>query len=100
MFQKTICLWCQKDIAEAICQYCHPSDEVLKLNFRGRGNLNGDRFEIPFFTIGSETFIKQEQELMASKMPIIKLIESNAVLDLQRQIDNEFIYSFKNLYMV
>jgi len=40
-------------------------------------------FEVPFFTIASETFEKTEQELLAYEMPITQVIENNTLKDLQ-----------------
>lgn len=71
-----------------------PNSRAMTLNFRGRPDTTyvmGERYEIPFFTVSSEEFQKLEEELLAYEMPIMDLIERNAVVDIQTIEDEEFI---------
>lgn len=63
-----------------------PNSQAVSLTFRGTPRaryISGERYEIPFFTVASEEFQKTEQELLAYKMPITKIIEDNTVFDIQ-----------------
>ena len=71
-----------------------PDSKAMAMTFRGEPTvryIEGKRYEIPFFTIGSEKFEKTEQELMAYRMPITKIIEDNAVKDIQEMEDHRFL---------
>ncbi len=71
-----------------------PNSQAVSLTFRGQPRvryIQGTRYEIPFFTISSEKFEKTEQELMAYRMPITKIIEDNAVKDIQEVEDHRFL---------
>ena len=71
-----------------------PNSRAMSLTFRGQPTarwISGPRYEIPFFTISSEKFEKTEQELLAYRMPITKIIEDNAVKDIQEIEDHRFI---------
>jgi len=71
-----------------------PDSKAMAMTFRGEPTvryIEGSRYEIPFFTIGSEKFEKTEQELMAYRMPITKIIEDNAVKDIQEIEDHRFL---------
>ena len=71
-----------------------PDSKAMAMTFRGEPTvryIEGKRYEIPFFTIGSEKFEKTEQELMAYRMPITKIIEDNAVKDIQEIEDHRFL---------
>lgn len=68
-----------------------PNSRAMSMTFRGQPTaryISGDRFEIPFFTISSERFEKTEQELMAYRMAITKIIEENSVKDIQEIEDH------------
>jgi hypothetical protein len=70
-----------------------PNSTATALNFRGQSNLSyiqGRRYEIPFFKIGSERFEADEGELMASDFPITKVIEDQSVRDMDRIEDQQF----------
>lgn len=71
-----------------------PQSLAVALNFRSQPDgrfISAPRFEIPFFTISSERFMKTEQELQSYEMPITKVIEQNSVKDLQRIQDRTFM---------
>tara|TARA_Y100001973_G_scaffold106120_1_gene182166 strand:- start:9728 stop:10795 length:1068 start_codon:yes stop_codon:yes gene_type:complete len=71
-----------------------PNSRAVSMTFRGQPTaryISGPRYEIPFFTVSSEKFEKTEQELMAYRMPITKIIEDNAVKDLQEIEDHRFL---------
>jgi len=71
-----------------------PQSAAAAVNFRGRAYeryIQGDRYEIPFFKVESETFKKNEGELLAYDYPVTKVIEENSVKDLQKTEDGKFI---------
>lgn len=71
-----------------------PNSKAMSLNFRGRPDakyIMGERYEIPFYKVSTEEYQKQEEELLAYEMPILDLIERNAVLDIQAIEDETFI---------
>jgi hypothetical protein len=71
-----------------------PNSKAMALNFRGRPDakyIMGERYEIPFYKVSTEDYQKQEEELLAYEMPILDLIERNAVLDIQAIEDETFI---------
>ena len=70
-----------------------PQSRAMAITFRDQPTarfIRGARAEIPFFTISSEKFEKNEQELLAYEMPITKIIEDNSVKDIQEIEDREF----------
>ena len=71
-----------------------PDSQAMALNFRGDATykyIEGDRYEIPFFTVSSENYQKTEEELLAYNMPITEVIEKNSVLDIHKQEDTTFL---------
>jgi len=77
-----------------------PNSTAAALNFRGQSNLNyiqGRRYEIPFFKIGSERFEADEGELMASDFPITKVIEDQSVRDMDRIEDQQFFEACRQI---
>jgi hypothetical protein len=67
-----------------------PNSRAMSMTFRGQPTgryIKGERYEIPMFTISSERFEKTEQELLAYRMPITKVIEDNSVKDIQEVED-------------
>lgn len=71
-----------------------PDSKAMALNFRGDATykyVEGDRYEIPFFTVSSENYQKTEEELLAYNMPITEVIEKNSVLDIHKQEDTTFL---------
>jgi len=73
-----------------------PNSKAMSLNFRGRPDakyIMGERYEIPFYKVSTEEYQKQEEELLAYEMPILDLIERNAVLDIQAIEDETFIHT-------
>lgn len=64
------------------------------LTFKGTPKVDyvrGDRATIPFFSVSSDRYEKNEQELRAYEYPIQKVIEENSVKEIQRQEDGRFI---------
>lgn len=71
-----------------------PNSRAMTLTFRGQPTaryIQGTRYEIPIFTVSSERFEKTEQELLAYRMPITKVIEDNSVKDIQEIEDHRFL---------
>jgi hypothetical protein len=71
-----------------------PNSRAMSLTFRGQPTarfIRAPRYEIPLFTISSERFEKVEQELLAYRMPITKVIEDNSVKDIQEIEDYRFL---------
>lgn len=71
-----------------------PDSKAMAVNFRGAGDtsyVQGDRYEIAFYKIESDTFEKEEIELLAYEMPITSIIENNTVKDIQKIEDEGFI---------
>lgn len=71
-----------------------PNSRAMSLTFRGQPTarfIRAPRYEIPFFTVSSERFEKTEQELLAYRMPITKVIEDNSVRDIQEVEDHRFL---------
>lgn len=71
-----------------------PNSRAMTLTFRGQPTaryIRGSRYEIPIFTVSSERFEKVEQELLAYRMPITKVIEDNSVKDIQEVQDHRFL---------
>lgn len=71
-----------------------PKSRAMTVTFRGEATTNfirAPRMFVPFFTISSEKYVKTEEELLAYRMPITKVIEDNSVKDLQEVKDREFL---------
>lgn len=71
-----------------------PRSRAMAVSFRGQPKariIRAPRYEIPFFTVASEKFQKPEQELLAYRMPLTKVIEENMVKDLEEVEDREFL---------
>lgn len=71
-----------------------PNSKAVSMTFRGQPSaryIQGERYEIAMHTISSERFEKTEQELLAYRMPITKIIEDNSVKDIQEIEDHRFI---------
>jgi hypothetical protein len=72
-----------------------PDSTATTLNFRGRADISyirQRRYAIPFWTVSSARFQKEEAELRASRSPLTKIIEENSLLDLQGQIDDTWMF--------
>ena len=71
-----------------------PDSKAMAINFRGDADWNyleGERYEIPLYSVSSENFQKTEEELLAYDMPLTEVIERNSVLDIQRIEDTQFL---------
>ena len=75
-----------------------PDSIAMHVNWRGEPNktyVQGKRYAIPMATITTERFQKSEQELRSYRMPLTKVIEQNAMKDLQEQEDARFMAHVK-----
>ena len=67
---------------------------AMRITFRG-GNMaefiRAPRVAVPFYTIMSPMFEKTEQELLAYQMPLTKLVERNAIKDIELIQDYVFL---------
>ena len=71
-----------------------PESRAIVVDFRGSSRsryISAPRVAVSFFTIESEHFEKTEQELLAYKMPITKMIEEQSANDLQEIEDRQFL---------
>lgn len=71
-----------------------PDSKAMAVNFRGAGDttyVEGDRYEISFYKVESDTYQKTESELLAYEMPLTELIEKNTVKDIQAIEDEGFM---------
>jgi len=71
-----------------------PESRAMSITFRAQPTsryIRAPRMRAAFFTISSEQFQKTEQELLAYDMPITKIIEENAVKDIQEVEDREWL---------
>ena len=76
-----------------------PESKAMVVNFRGKPTTNyieAERVELPFHSISSEDFEKTEEELLAYRMPLTKVIEQNSVLDIQKIEDETFLRHIDN----
>lgn len=76
-----------------------PESKAMVVNFRGKPSTNyieGKRVELPFHSVSSEKFEKTEEELLAYRMPLTKVIEQNSVLDIQKVEDETFLRHIDN----
>lgn len=73
-----------------------PGSRAFPINWRSQAPgrwISARRVEFNFFTITTERYEKTEQELMTYEMPITKIIEQNAVKDIQSVEDDRWIQS-------
>jgi hypothetical protein len=73
-----------------------PDSRAFVINWRSQAPgrwIYSRRVEFSFFTITTEKYEKSEQELISYEMPITKIIEQNAVKDMQTVEDERFIQS-------
>ena len=71
-----------------------PDSAAMQITLRGNPTVRyveGQRFEISFFTVSSEEFQKTEEELLAYEMPVTEIIERNSVKDIQKIEDTAFM---------
>lgn len=71
-----------------------PQSRAMSMSFRGQPTVKyytGDRFEVPFHTVGSQRFEQTEQELMAYSMPITQILRRNIVNDIAEIHDSVFL---------
>jgi hypothetical protein len=71
-----------------------PNSRAMSIDFRSGPTtrlVQSNRYQIGFFTISSEKFEKYEQELLAYRMPVTKVIEENSIKDLQDILDRRFL---------
>jgi len=71
-----------------------PESWALPINFTGAAPdhyATGKRYKITFAPITTPMYQKTEDELKATKMPFIKVIENNSVFDIQEVVDKKFL---------
>jgi len=71
-----------------------PTSRAMTLTFRGQPDaqyVTGKRYAISFWTISSLRFEIIEQELMAYRMPVTRIIEQNSIKDMLEVKDREYI---------
>ncbi len=71
-----------------------PESRAAVVDFRGNTRaryIRAPRVAVSFFSIESEHFEKTEQELLAYKMPVTKMIEEQSATDLQEIEDRQFL---------
>lgn len=71
-----------------------PQSRAMSMSFRGQPSVHyytGDRFEVPFHTVGSQRFEQTEQELAAYTMPITQILKRNIVNDMSEIHDSVFL---------
>jgi len=67
---------------------------AMRITFRGGGDaefIRAPRVAVPFYPIMSPMFEKTEQELLAYQMPLTKLVEDNAIKDIELIQDYVFL---------
>jgi hypothetical protein len=67
---------------------------AMRITFRGGYKaefIRAPRVAVPFYTIMSPMFEKTEQELLAYRMPLTKLVERNAIKDIELIQDYVFL---------
>lgn len=73
-----------------------PGSRAFAINWRSQAPgrwIYSRRVEFFFFTITTEKYEKTEQELISYEAPIAKIIEQNAIKDMQTVEDEKFIQS-------
>lgn len=69
-----------------------PDGEAYSISFRGTSDatyVRAKRYEIKFFTITTDKFTKDESELMAYKLPLLKILEQQALKWIQEVEDEK-----------
>lgn len=85
------------DTVEKICEIEYDSDKnfaAQALNLVSQPTstyVRTKRFAVRFYKIETQLYEKNETELYAYEMPIIKMIEENSIKDIQRLEDKAFI---------
>jgi len=67
---------------------------AMRIDFRGQPTakfFNGKRFAIPFGTVSTLTYEKTQQELLANKYDILKVLEDTAYLETHTERDRKFL---------
>lgn len=70
-----------------------PDSKAVFLNLKAQPEareIEGQRFQANFYTISTERLEKTQNELLAYKMPITKVLQENNVLDMQQKEDEKF----------
>lgn len=71
-----------------------PDASAMTVNFLGQANaeyIRGERYAIPFFTISSKDYQKNEKELLAYDLPFTDIVEKNSLLEIQRIEDTHIM---------
>lgn len=67
-----------------------PDSKAFTIGFRGKGSaqfMEGKKYEVYFTKIETEHFKKTREELMTMRYPVVDVVNSNLVLDMQEQLD-------------
>lgn len=96
-----------EDVTPDECQVSTEHDTIVKIveveqeqsvamNITFRGGYKAEfirapRVAVPFYTVMSPMFEKTEEELLAYKMPLTKLVERNAIKDIELMQDYTFL---------
>jgi len=70
-----------------------PDSWALPVNFTGAPPTQytkGKRYKVPFYVIETPLYMKTAEELLATMMPFVKVIEQNSVIDIQEKEDSRF----------
>jgi hypothetical protein len=84
----------EHDTIVKIVEVEQQQDVAMPITFRGGHKaqfIRGPRVAVPFYTIMSPMFEKTEQELLAYQMPLTKLVERNAIKDIELIQDYVFL---------
>jgi len=74
--------------------FMEPNSQAMTVSFREQvapRYYRADRFEAPFFEIGSERYEKTEEELAVYNMPITDIIRKNVIKDIGEIEDYQFL---------
>lgn len=92
---------CQRSLTQDSLEYIdeiEPDSVAMRINWRGEPDktwIKAPRYAIQFSTISSDRFQKAEDELLAYRMPLTKVIEQNIIRDIQEQEDVAFMQHVK-----
>jgi len=76
-----------------------PQTVAQRVDFRAdpeRTWIQGKRFPIRFQKVATDEFNKPEEELLAHREPVLKIIEQNSIKDMQEQEDIAFLDHVKS----
>lgn len=77
-----------------------PDSFAMDVNFKGEPQseyVNGKRYRISFSEVTSPMFEKNELELAAYEMPLVKIIEQNTIKDIHEREDRNWLRSCRQV---